>query len=228
MNLISFMLPAIKEFRASVYDMHLIISDASFQDVLTRFKICLRFCVASSLEMDMKKGIVLLLIVTEVAAFFVSPLYASESVFGIQRFEVKWEAPPFSLKSLDGNQIALNDLRGKPIMLTFWATWCGSCTDEIPVIDKFSAGKRNQLTILTAAIDGEREKKIERFVKGKKITLPVLLDVKEKIARTYRVTMIPTTFLIDRDGLIVGMIRGERDWSSQDAWPAIQEILSLR
>lgn len=211
--------------------MHLIISDASFQDVLTGFKICLRFCVASSLEMDMKKGIVLLLMIIGVGAFSFPPLRTvahPDDSFGIQRFEVKWEAPPFSLKSLDGNQIALNDLRGKPIMLTFWATWCGSCTDEIPVIDKFSAGKRNQLTILTAAIDGEREKKIERFVKGKKITLPVLLDVKEKIARTYRVTMIPTTFLIDRDGLIVGMIRGERDWSSQDAWPAIQEILSLR
>lgn len=186
----------------------------------------------------MRKGIALLLKITGFVVLFIISLYPSGSSsapsypfcssFGIQRVQVKWEAPPFSLKSLDGRQVALSDFRGKPIMLIFWATWCGSCTDELPVMDKFTVGKRDQLTILTAAIDGERETKVQRFVKKEKITLPVLLDLKERLARAYGVTMIPATFFIDRDGLIIGMIRGERDWSSPDAWPAIQEILSLR
>jgi peroxiredoxin len=180
----------------------------------------------------MKKKIVLLLITAGIAVFFFPPLrttaQSGDSSFVIQRFEKKRQAPPFSLKSLDGNQVVLSNFKGKPIMLTFWATWCESCTDEMPVIEKISVGKREQLIILTVAIDGEKESRIQRFVKRKKITLPVLLDVKEKIARTYGVTMIPTTFFIDGEDFIIGMIRGERDWSSQDVWPAIRDLLSLR
>lgn len=180
----------------------------------------------------MKKRIVLLLMVAGCVALFFPSFPAlgqsDPSSFDIQRFREKREALPFSLKRLGGNQVALSDFRGKPVMLTFWATWCGSCTDEIPVIEKFSAGKRDELTFLTAAIDGEREQKIERFVKRKGITLPVLLDVKERLARTYGVTMIPTTFFIDREGFIIGMVRGERDWSSGDVWPAIKNLFYLR
>jgi peroxiredoxin len=152
----------------------------------------------------------------------------SQSVpFVIERSKERREALPFALKSLNGNQFTLAQFRGKPLMLTFWATWCGTCTDEVPVIEKFSAGKRDQVTVVTVAIDGEKESRIKRFVDRKKITLPVLLDVKEAIARSYGVTMIPTTLFIDRDGFIIGMVRGERDWSSSDAWPAIKNLFAL-
>ena len=153
---------------------------------------------------------------------------SDDSQFDTQRLKEKREALPFSLKSLGGKQVSLGDFKGKPVMLFFWACWCGSCTDELPVIEKFSAGKKDQLAILTIAIDGEKESRIERFVKKKNITLPVLLDVKEKVARSYGVTMVPATFFIDREGFIIGMIRGERDWSSKEAWPAIKDFFSLR
>ena len=148
--------------------------------------------------------------------------------FGVQRIKEKKEAPPFSLKTLNGSQISLKDYRGKRVLLKFWATWCPSCVEELPQMEKFSAGKGDQLCILTLAIDGEKEKKVEGVVKRTKITLPVLLDVKEKIARSYRVTFIPAAFLIDREGMLVGMIVGERDWSSPEAWPAIKEVLDLQ
>ena len=88
--------------------------------------------------------------------------------------------------------------------------------------------KKNQLTILTMAIDGESEKRIQSFVKKNKITLPVLFDRKEKIARSYGVRMVPTAFLIDGESFIVGMIVGERDWSLPEAWSAVKELLCLR
>jgi peroxiredoxin len=147
--------------------------------------------------------------------------------FGVQRFQEKKEAPPFSLKCLDGNTIALRDLKGKPILLKFWATWCPTCKEELPVMEKFSAGKRDQLTILLLAIDGEKEKKVQRVVKENKVTLPVLLDEKEKIARTYGVKFIPAAFLVDREGMLIGTIVGEREWSSPEAWSAIKEVLGL-
>lgn len=147
--------------------------------------------------------------------------------FGIQKLEEKREAPSFSLKALNGSQVSLNDFKGKPILLKFWATWCPSCVEELPQMEKFSEGRRDQLCILMPAIDGEKEKRVQNVVKKNKVTLPVLLDVKEKIARTYKVTFIPVAFLIDREGMIVGMIVGERDWCSPEAWSSIKEILGV-
>ncbi len=151
-----------------------------------------------------------------------------EESFGIQRLREKREAPPFSLKTLEGNQITLADLKGKPILLTFWASYCGSCKEEMPIIEKFSAGKRDHLNFFTMVIDGQNEKRVQRFVKGSKITLPVILDVKERVAREYGVRMVPTTFLIDPAGMILGLIVGERDWSLPEVWPAIKEVFNLR
>jgi len=168
--------------------------------------------------------------------FMISPVFQradaavfgkDEECFGIQRLREKREAPTFSLKTLEGNQITLADLRGKPTLLTFWASYCGSCKDELPVIEKFSVGKRDQLNFFTMVIDGQNEKRVQRFVKGSKITLPVILDVKERIAREYGVRMVPTTFLIDSKSSILGLIVGERDWLLPEVWPAIKQVFNL-
>jgi len=168
--------------------------------------------------------------------FLISPLLQKangtvfgqpEESFGIQKFREKKEAPPFSLKTLDGNQITLANLKGKPTLLTVWASFCGSCKEEMPLIEKFSVGKRDLLNIFTMVIDGENEKRVQRFVKGSKMTLPVILDLKERVARSYGVRMVPTTLLIDRDGMILGAIVGERDWSLPEVWPAIREVFNI-
>jgi peroxiredoxin len=96
------------------------------------------------------------------------------------------------------------------------------------MMEKFSEGKREQLVILMAAIDGENEKKVRRVIDKSKVTLPVLLDAKEKIARAYGVKFIPISFLINPEGLIVGTIVGERNWCSPEAWSAVKELLNLR
>jgi peroxiredoxin len=88
------------------------------------------------------------------------------------------------------------------------------------------AGKREQLTILTLAIDGEKEKRVRRFVERCKVTLPVLLDMNEKVARAYGVKMVPTAYLLDQEGMMLGMMMGQRDWSSPIAWSAIKELLN--
>jgi thiol-disulfide isomerase/thioredoxin len=149
--------------------------------------------------------------------------------FGIQRFEEKKVAPLFTLKSLGGNTIALSDFKGKPLLLTFWATWCPTCIEGLPSLEKLSDGKRDQLAILLIAIDGEREKKARKIIEKNKITLPVALLLKEKLMDSYGIKgWVPITILIDATGLIVGKTVGERDWSSPEAWSAIKEIFSLR
>jgi peroxiredoxin len=187
-----------------------------------------------------RKRIVFLLVILAVVAFVItspaakgqpSPSFQVSSAcdsFGVVKSQVERKAPSFCLKTLDGNEVALHDFKGKPILLKFWATWCPSCLEELPMMEKFSEGRKDQLVILMAAIDGEKERKVQRRIKEKKITLPVLLDPKAKTARAYGVSFIPVSFLINREGLIVGTVVGERDWVSPKAWLAVKELLDLR
>lgn len=192
--------------------------------------------------MEMKRRIVLLLsimmgITTFLIPFFEigraastsQPEYPFCNSFGIQRFQERKEAPAFSLKGLDGKPIALSDFRGKPVLITFWATWCTSCKEEIPLLEKFSQGKRDQLTILLIAIDGERKSAVQKIVNENKVTLPVLLLLKEKVMDQYGVRgWVPLTFLVDQEGMLIGKIVGQRDWSSAEAWSCMKELFSLR
>jgi len=168
-----------------------------------------------------------------IQAFFliVSPSARADcpacSTFGIQQFKQPKTAQPFSLKMTNGKEGSLSDFRGRPVLFFFWASWCESCKEEIALIEKFSQGKKDQLTIFLVAIDGENTRRIERILKNEKITLPVFLDVKEKIARTYGIRMVPTAFLIDPEGNIVGTIVGQREWNAPEAWLAMKELFNL-
>jgi peroxiredoxin len=180
----------------------------------------------------MRKAILLLWVVVGVVVIALSPFYVRASSsscesFGIKRFNVKKEAPPFSLKDLNGKQVSLSDFKGKPVFLFFWATWCISCKEDIVLVEKFYERCKNQFEILTLVIDGEKEARVRRAVKRYKITMPVLLDVKEKIARTYGITMVPTGFIINCEGQMEGIIVGQRAWDEPLALTAVQEVLGI-
>ena len=149
--------------------------------------------------------------------------------FGVQWFRERKEAPVFSLNSLDGKKISLSDFKGKPVLVTFWATWCDSCKEEISLLEKLCAGKEDQLAVLLIAIDGERKKAVQKIVDKNKITVPVLLLLKEKVMDQYGVRgWVPQTFLIDREGMLLGKTVGERDWCSSEAWSCLKELFKLR
>jgi len=174
-------------------------------------------------------GIVFLVIVPlQAAALTSQPEAPSCNSFGLQRFQEKKEAPPFSLKGLDGNRISLSDFKGKPVLVMFWATWCSTCLECLSEMEKLSVEKRDQLTILMIAIDGEREKKVRQIVGKNKITSPVLLLLKEKVMESYGIRgWIPIVFFVDPEGSIVGKTVGPRKWSSPEAWSCLKELFGL-
>jgi peroxiredoxin len=192
--------------------------------------------------MGMKRKIALLLLIGMVTAILLIPFlqvgmaaslsqpeYPSCNSFGIQRFQERKQAPAISLKSLNGEQISLNDFKGKPVLITFWATWCDSCKEELPVLEKFSVGKKDQLAILLITIDGERKGAVQKIISQNKITLPVLLLLKEKVMDQYGVRgWVPLTFLVDQEGMLVGKIVGQRDWCTPEAWSCLKELFKLR
>ena len=155
--------------------------------------------------------------------------YPSCNSFGIQKFAKGKSAPAFSLKTLNGGKVSLSEFKGKPVLITFWATWCTSCKEELPELEKFFIGKKDQLGIVLITIDGEREGAVQKIVSENKITLPVLLLLKEKVMDQYGVRgWIPLTFLVDREGMLVGKIVGQRDWGTPEAWSCLKELFELR
>jgi peroxiredoxin len=186
----------------------------------------------------MRKRITLSLALTGIVFLVIAPLQAATltsqpeapscNSFGLQRFQEKKEAPPLSLKGLDGDRISLSDFKGKPVLVMFWATWCPTCLEDLPEMEKLYVGKGDQLAVLMIAIDGEREKKVRRIVEKNKITSPVLLLLRENIMESYGIRgWIPITFFIDPEGLIVGKTVGPRKWSSPEAWSCLKELFGL-
>jgi peroxiredoxin len=116
------------------------------------------------------------------------------------------DAPDFSLPSLGGETISLADYRGKKnVVVSYWASWCGPCKVELPELRDFYQRHHQEDTnfeILAISIDEERSD-AEKYVATEKLPFPVLLDPHSKVADTYTVQAIPTTFVVDKSGKII-------------------------
>ncbi|MBW3110832.1 redoxin domain-containing protein [Bacillus sp. MCCB 382] len=121
-------------------------------------------------------------------------------------------APDFELTTLNGESIKLSDYQGKKVILNFWATWCPPCKAEMPHMQKYyekNADKENVEILavnLTSQDDGK--KAVQQFVDGYELTFPILMDEKGDIGDEYRAFTIPTTYMIDTNGLIQHKIVG--------------------
>src|SRR5215469_11029557 len=113
-------------------------------------------------------------------------------------------APDFTLQTLDGKNVTLSSLRGKGVLLNFWATWCGPCKIEMPWFVELQKEYGSQgLQIVGVAMDDSSTQDIQNFVKEMGVNYPVLIG-KEAVGQAYGgVDVLPTTFFIDRDGKIV-------------------------
>lgn len=118
-------------------------------------------------------------------------------------------APDFVLTRFDtGKEVALSDLRGRPVILNFWATWCGPCRAEMPALQ--AAYERYGEDLLVVGVDqGEEEAVVGPFLDEFGIGFPILMDGDMAVGREYRILGLPTTFFIDSQGIIRGVHAGE-------------------
>jgi thiol-disulfide isomerase/thioredoxin len=115
------------------------------------------------------------------------------------------KAPDFTLKDLSGKQVKLSALRGKPVLLDFWATWCGPCRIEMPELQKLAQKGRSQGLVVYCVNLGDKKAEIQKFVKKEKLALRVLMEPKgfeSNTAKAYGVKAIPTLAMIDRQGVL--------------------------
>ena len=110
------------------------------------------------------------------------------------------DKPNFTLEALQGNEYTLSKLRGKVVILDFWATWCGPCRKSIPVFNAiYDKYKDKEVLVLGIGLDDKEA--IKKFVQTTPINYPVLIGSQE-VARTYGIRAIPTTFIIDKEGIV--------------------------
>lgn len=110
-------------------------------------------------------------------------------------------APNFQLQTISGQKISLNDLKGKKVVLNFWATWCPPCREEIPEIVAFYENNRHRVEIL--AVHVEHNSNIKEFIQQYQMKFPVVVDRHSLVSSLYRIFVIPTTFIIDENGYII-------------------------
>lgn len=120
-------------------------------------------------------------------------------------------APDFQLQSLDGKELKLSDLKGKKVILNFWASWCPPCKAEMPHFQKFYLDHMNEnIEIIAINLTTQEDSKtdIVEFVDDYGLTFPVLLDFNGVLGKTYQAITIPTSYMIDSQGFIRKKIVG--------------------
>ncbi|MDD5126838.1 MAG: TlpA disulfide reductase family protein [Dehalococcoidales bacterium] len=113
-------------------------------------------------------------------------------------------AADFTVRGLDGKAVTFSQMRGHPILLNFWATWCPPCRAEMPFLDEIYRDKQwsDRGLVIMAISSGEPEETIAQYVKENGLFLPVYQDITHKVSNDYRIQYLPTTFFIDKNGII--------------------------
>jgi peroxiredoxin len=123
-------------------------------------------------------------------------------------------APDFRFPGLDGKTVGLSDYRGKVVLVNIWATWCPSCVDEMPSMQKlYQKLQGEDFEILAVSIDSLGEMVVAPFMQKYKLTFPALIDSAGTIRRSYGTTGVPESFIIDKNGILVKKIIGPLDWN---------------
>ena len=135
------------------------------------------------------------------------------------------KAPDFTLRDVNGRTVSLSSLKGKVILLNFWATWCPPCKAEMPSMNKlYNEIKSKGFEIVAVSTDNALSP-IKEFLVISRVDFTVLFDEKKAVSRQYKVFSMPTTFLIDRSGFIVEKYFGEYDWTDPDVRKQIEKLL---
>lgn len=112
------------------------------------------------------------------------------------------QAADFELADLNGQKVSLGGLRGRPVVVNFWATWCGPCTHEMPFIQAVHEQWAESDLVILAVNVGENTSRVRQFIDQNQYSFTVLMDSDGQVAEKYQITGIPTTLFIDKEGII--------------------------
>jgi len=162
------------------------------------------------------------------AVYAAAPQERLRACHALEPRQMSQQAPDFELSDLAGKKVRLASLRGKVVLVNFWATWCPPCVEELPsIIALQQAGLGADFKLLTVSVDEDKTKIKPLLAKqgAGGAGLPVLLDPEKKTASSYGTTKFPESYLIDKQGIIRYRFINKRHWTSPEALQCIRSLM---
>ena len=176
---------------------------------MTRFPTCVALLVKQYLPVFRRHTVNLYLevYVNKLIRLVVVMLMAMLSVSS-HAVDIRQQAPDFTLKSLEGTNLRLEEYRGQVVLINFWASWCGPCRQEMPLLDRLHHRYEDTgFAVLGVNVEGEVAP-AQKIVDKTKVTFPVLIDEQQKVSEMYSLEAMPSTVVVDRDGVVRYIHRG--------------------
>ena len=137
------------------------------------------------------------------------------------------KAPAFAFR-LDGKPMHLADLRGKVVVLNFWASWCPPCQEETPALNRLQAKIAPQGGMVLAVSADESEPAYQKFLAEQSVSFPTWRDPEQKVNLQYGTTIFPETYIIDRDGKIARKVIGPQEWDRGENYAFLETLLQKK
>jgi len=153
------------------------------------------------------------------------PWYAPRlEKLGFYVFDPPMAFQDFKVASLAGPEKTRSSLKGKIVLLNFWATWCPPCKEEIPTIESLSRSMKGKNFDIMAVSVGEDLATVKSFVAAQKMSFPIYLDPRNSLTRTYASQGIPTTYLLDKEGRFIAGIVGGYNYADSEFISLLDEM----
>lgn len=130
------------------------------------------------------------------------------------------------LKDINGNTIRLSDFKGKIVFLNFWATWCLPCIIEMPSMEKLHRKFKDEDFVMVAINLMESEAQVKAFFEKLKLSFTTLLDSTGEVAAWFTINAVPTTYILDKQGRVIGKALGPREWGSQESFALFEYLIN--
>lgn len=148
--------------------------------------------------------------------------------YDVTPWPARQPAPALRALDLQGKTWTLADLRGRAVVLNFWATWCPPCRAEMPSLQQLAEIYGPEQLLVLALNVGEGPRRITQYLQSSGLNLTVLLDPQSEAAKAWGANVLPTTILIDSEGRPRQRVRGEVDWSGREAQALVEPLLRVR
>ena len=152
-------------------------------------------------------------------------MYRLFSTMGVIKILPTEDPVVINLKDMNGNNVRLSDFKGKIVFLNFWTTWCPTCRIEMPSMEKLHQKLENKDFAMVTINLQESASQVKGFFQEFKLSFTALLDTTGEVGASFGIRAIPTTYILDKTGRIIGQVNGPRAWDSKAAMALFENLI---